>query len=224
MKKTKLIFEHQFGHLFALTLLIIGVNVVSHLPGFFDGKLLGVPTGIWIFLAIATPIVHQVYVWFMWRTELHLKLISNWWGAQAFRRYKKGFFTLFILRAVFLLILAISNRGTLNIHPVIMKGVAILFLFPVGYLFYSVKKYFSFNRAAGLDHFDPKICDRPLICKGIFQYASNSMYLFGFLAYWIPALWFSSLAAVTVALFSHIYIWVHFVCTEEPDMKRIYGI
>ena len=29
--------------------------------------------------------------------------------------------------------------------------------------------------------------------------------------------------ALVVALFSHAYIWVHYFCTDRPDMKLIYG-
>ena len=30
-------------------------------------------------------------------------------------------------------------------------------------------------------------------------------------------------AALVVAMFSHLYIWVHYICTERPDMRLIYG-
>jgi len=28
---------------------------------------------------------------------------------------------------------------------------------------------------------------------------------------------------LAAALFQHAYIWVHYYCTEEPDMQLIYG-
>ncbi len=49
------------------------------------------------------------------------------------------------------------------------------------------------------------------------------MYVFGFFSFWAPGLWFASVAALFVALFNHLYIWVHYYSTELPDMKRIYG-
>jgi hypothetical protein len=49
------------------------------------------------------------------------------------------------------------------------------------------------------------------------------MYAFGFLLIWFPGLWYASLAALAAALFSHLYIWVHYYCTERPDMQRIYA-
>jgi len=35
-------------------------------------------------------------------------------------------------------------------------------------------------------------------------------------------LWYASQAALWLALFNHIYIWVHYYATELPDMQRIY--
>ena len=57
--------------------------------------------------------------------------------------------------------------------------------------------------------------------KGICKYTSNSMYSFAFLTFWAIA--GASWAALVVAAFSHLYIWVHYFCTERPDMKLIYG-
>jgi hypothetical protein len=39
----------------------------------------------------------------------------------------------------------------------------------------------------------------------------------------MPGIALRSRAALVVALFSHLYICVHYFCTEKPDMKRIYG-
>ena len=39
----------------------------------------------------------------------------------------------------------------------------------------------------------------------------------------IPGLLAASNEALLVALFNHIYIWVHYYTTEKPDMQRIYA-
>jgi hypothetical protein len=62
-----------------------------------------------------------------------------------------------------------------------------------------------------------------MVKGGIFRFTRNGMYVFGFLLLWIPGLWWASTAALAVALFNHLYIWVHYHTTELPDMKRIYG-
>ena len=61
------------------------------------------------------------------------------------------------------------------------------------------------------------------ILKGIFRFTRNGMYVYGFLILWVPALWWASVAALTAALFNHLYIWVHYFATEKPDMARIYS-
>lgn len=45
----------------------------------------------------------------------------------------------------------------------------------------------------------------------------------GFLVLRAPALHFRSVAALAVAAFSYLYVWVHYFCTERPDMERIYA-
>jgi len=49
------------------------------------------------------------------------------------------------------------------------------------------------------------------------------MYVFGFLVLWIPGFVMFSKAALLVALFNQIYIWVHYYFTELPDINFIYG-
>ena len=46
------------------------------------------------------------------------------------------------------------------------------------YTMYSVKKYFGFMRATGIDHFDPSYKDKPFEKRGIFKWSSNAMYTF----------------------------------------------
>ncbi|MCP4380661.1 MAG: hypothetical protein GY798_04445, partial [Hyphomicrobiales bacterium] len=118
---------------------------------------------------------------------------------------------------------AYANQGSFSFDPLLLKIAAIVALLPALYLFYSVKRYFSFTRALGADHFDASVRDLPFVRQGIFRFTSNGMYVFGFLLLWVPGFWWASSAALTAALFNHIYIWVHYYATERPDMKRIYG-
>jgi len=94
---------------------------------------------------------------------------------------------------------------------------------PGVYLFYSIGRFFSYNRAVGIDHFDMSYRNKPLVKQGIFKYFKNPMYIFGIAILLIPGLLYSSGAALLVAIFSQVYIWVHYYTTEKPDMKRIYG-
>jgi len=78
-------------------------------------------------------------------------------------------------------------------------------------------------RAAGADHFDERYRSMPFVKQGIFRFTDNAMYLYAFLLFWAIAVGFNSAAALVVAAFSHLYIWVLFYSTEKPDIDFIYG-
>ncbi|MFK5924141.1 MAG: methyltransferase [Verrucomicrobiota bacterium] len=196
---------------------------LSNKPAILDGVLWGVHTTTWFYLAMATPIIHQIYVWLVWRFELHLRVFSNKLGTkQAFSIYAIGFSFLFISRLITIIFLAISSKNTLHLNPLVAYIIVALITPLVIYLFYSVKKYFTIARAYGIDHFD-KNYNEPYVKKGIFKYSNNGMYVFGLLILYLPGLLFLSEAALLVALFNHVYIWVHYYFTERPDMVVIYG-
>jgi hypothetical protein len=126
-------------------------------------------------------------------------------------------------RPLSIILVALSNRDTLGLNPVVTFTLAVVLLIPWGYLEYSVRQYFGWDRAMGKDHFDIAYRTLPFVRQGMFRYTRNGMYTFGFLILWIIALVFLSQAALLVALFTHLYIWVHYYCTELPDMHTIYG-
>jgi protein-S-isoprenylcysteine O-methyltransferase Ste14 len=223
MSPLKKVFENQQLHLLYLMLLLAGLFLFSNLDGFRKGELWGVETITWFYSLVGITVIHQVFVWFCWRTELYAGWLSQWFGHRAFAVYALLFFLLIILRPLFITFLAIANKDTLTINHTISVILVILLAAPPIYLLYSIARYFGFKRAFGIDHFDSSYKGKPLIKKGIFQYTRNGMYVFGLLILWIPGVLFSSLTALTAALFSHIYIWVHYFCTEKPDMGFIYG-
>jgi len=91
------IFEKQIQHLVFLLLLLIGMNSYLN-ESLLEGSYLGIETSTWLLISIITPILHQIYVWFVWRTELHYSLISKWFGKNAFYLYATGFTILFASR------------------------------------------------------------------------------------------------------------------------------
>ena len=210
--------------LFLLVLLLAVLYVSTSVPEVLSGRLWGYPTSYWMILALLIPVLHQVFVVVCWRLELFGKKLTANFGDRAFTIYKRWFTVLILARPVTLVLLAIANRRTLVIDPALAYALAAILLVPAAYLFYSVKRYFGFDRAFGIDHFEPeKYRNVPLVKKGIFRYTDNGMYTFGFLILYLPGLiWFSK-AAILVALFQHLYIWVHHYCTEKPDMQIIYS-
>ena len=77
-----------------------------------------------------------------------------------------------------ILILAVINQGTLDMPSETLRTLAIVALLPAAYLFYSVKRYFGFRRALGLDHFDTSYRLLPKVREGIFRITPNGMYTF----------------------------------------------
>ena len=224
MNETRKIFEYQIWHLISLIAMIFAINsYVTSSSDMLSGRFWGINTTTWFWLAIAIPIIHQVYVWLIWRFELYQRTFTNRYGMQrAFKAYAVGFTLLFASRLIVVVFLALSNKNSLKLDPLIVYFIASLITAVVVYLFYSVKKYFTIERAYGIDHFD-KNYGEPYVKNGIFKYTDNGMYVFGLMILYLPGLLLLSEAAILVALFNHVYIWVHYYFTERPDMLEIYG-
>ncbi len=222
-KRWKLIFEKQGLHYLLLIVLVLVTLFIGRGDGFSSGQFIGLSAFKWLYLGIAAAVLHQVYVWFCWRTELHRSLLTRLFGQRAFSYYSTGFVILITFRLLALAGLAIANRNTLPVSQLMLNAIAVIIAIPLVYLLYSVKKYFGFKRALGTDHFDRSYRDRPLVNQGIFRYTKNPMYTFGFLFTWILGLLAASNAALLLAVFNHLYVWIHYYVTEKPDMMRIYG-
>ena len=183
---------------------------------------MGLSTTLWLWLAVGFAVAHQMTVWFCWRTQLHLSLLTRALGDSGFTVYAVLFSILGISRVLAVFVLAISNRDTFSLDLTTLRILALFAAIPAVYLFYSVNRYFGLKRAFGIDHFDASYRSLPFVTKGIFRFTSNGMYIFGFFLLWVPGLWYASIAGLFVALFSHLYIWVHYYSTELPDIQRIY--
>jgi hypothetical protein len=216
------ILEKQQYHLVSLIILVSGVFFIAR-GDFLQGSFAGLSTKTWLKLSVLAPVVHQIYVVILWRAELYYQYLSTWFGKRAFGVWTAGFMILFLVRPIFIFGLAIANRGTLALPNFLGIVLSVLCILPAIYLIYSVLKYFGLKRALGMDHFQPQIYQSlPLVNQGIFRWTPNAMYLFGFLFLWIPGFLFLSKSGLLVALFSHLYIWVHYYFTEYPDMHYIY--
>lgn len=215
-------FEKQGWHFLFLLALLILVGLTAR-GDVLAGSLWGISTQVWLWLAIVIPIAHQVILGIIWRSELYHQWMTKAFGEQAFLVYKVIFTVLFVLRPIAILLLGVSNRGTLACPPGLMYMFGLALLVPFGYTMYSVARYFGVDRAYGIDHFEPERYRQvTLVKKGMFKYSDNAMYKFGFLVLWSIAFLTLSKAALLAAIFSHVYIWVHFYFTELPDMRTIY--
>jgi len=219
------LFKGQALHVLGLGALLAGVLVAAGAGGeILAGNFWGLSTTVWLVIAVATPIVHQVYVWLVWRLELTRGAVSGALGRErGFRLYTFGFSILFVGRLLTIIALGIANQGTLPLSPAAAYVLAVVLLLPALYLFYSVVRYFGIERAYGIDHFDPEYRTKPFVKQGIFRFTSNGMYTYGFLVLWVPGLLLMSRAALLAAAFNHAYIWVHYYATELPDIQYLYG-
>ncbi len=224
IKNVGKIFKLQLWHILILIALLFTLYYYAKTDlTFLKGDLWGMSTISWFVFAILSPIVHQLYVLVCWRYELYYKGISELLGNSGFQSYKVGFTILILFRPLTIILLAISNTMTININPAFSYVLSGILIIPAIYLFYSLKKYFGIDRAFGIDHFFPeKFRNEPMVNQGIFKYTSNGMYVYGFLILWIPGILLQSKAALLIASFNHIYIWVHYYFTELPDMNVIY--
>ena len=222
METRSAIFEKQMMHYGLLLLLLFCIFFTTPFGILLYGTFWGLSTKLWLLLAISLAVLHQVYVWFCWRTQLYKSFLTRTLGENAFTYYAAGFSILALARLFSILGVALSNKGTVMLSQSILYTIAIVISVPTVYLFYSVWKYFSFKRAFGIDHFDLSYKDKPFVDGGIFKFTKNGMYTFGLLIVGLPGLIFASKAALLLALFNHLYVWVHYITVEKPDIKRIY--
>jgi hypothetical protein len=181
---------------------------------------LGEPLPALFWIAVAFPVVHQIFVWLAWRLELSSSATSKTIG---FGGYVALFFLIFGGRFVSLFALAWMDRGSFQLQDTPRIVITVVLTVLGVYAMYSVMRFFGMARAAGADHFDLRYRNIPLVNEGIFRFTDNGMYLYAFFLFWAIAVGFNSSAALAVAAFSHAYIWVHFYATEKPDMDYLYS-
>lgn len=219
----RLFFEGQALHFISLLLLLWLLRLAAEAESAGTGSLWGVGAPAWLRIAVWSAVAHQVYVWLCWRAELYGGLFTRLFGGRGFLVYAVPFALIGLVRFAAVFILAASNEGALALPPAILKTLAAALLPPFLYTIYSTARYFPVSRALGADHFFERYRGAPLVREGIFKYSTNAMYLYGFLILWSAALWHGSMAALAAAAFNHVYIWVHYYCTELPDIRKIYG-
>jgi hypothetical protein len=218
-----MMFKKQGWHFLTLVILLAGVFLLARGEA-LAGQLWGVNTRVWLWIAIAVPVGHQVFVGLIWRAQLYHNLMTNAFGEKGFLVYKVIFTVFLLARPISILLVGFSNHNTLICPPSLMYVAAVILLIPCGYGMISVLRYFGLDRAYGIDHFEPQVYrEKPFVKQGMFQYTDNVMYKFIFLLFWSIALFTLSKAALLVAAFSHLYIWAHFYFTELPDIGHIYG-
>ena len=216
--KLSFFFKNQIWHLGGtIVLFYIGFQFVDLSNN--TNTFLGISVFEWFLVAMTIPLVHQTYVWICWRSELCWKSISNTIG---FKSYVIIFFILIISR-LSAIVLCFVDYGSLYKPGWLAWILGLILFIPGVYTMYSVKKYFGFLRAAGADHFDPKYRNLPFENRGIFKWTPNAMYVFAIGIPFSFAAATGSQSMLIVAIYTYISIWLHYFCTEKPDIAIIYN-
>ena len=134
------------------------------------------------------------------------------------------FMPLLLARPITLILVGWSDTVLITGFDTLESLIGLLLLAPAHlWALHSTVVHFTLPRALGGDHFRDAYANLPLVDKGLFEFTQNGMYGVAFLGLWGIAFLFGSWNALVVALFHHAYIWVHYYCTEKPDMEWIYG-
>ena len=211
-------FKHQVWHIGGL---IIFFYLSCQLVDFENNSnaFLGISAKNWFLFAMMTPLLHQGYVWLCWRSELCWKTISRTVG---FKAYAVIMIIIGILRLSGIG-LSFADYGSWFTPGWIAWILSVLIFIPFIYTIYSIKKYFGFMRATGIDHFDLSYKDKPFEKRGIFKWSSNAMYAFAIPVFFGFAFSSGSKAMFIFAAYSFIGVWLHYFCTERENIKVIYG-
>ncbi len=210
-------FKHQIWHLGGtIVLFYIGTQIVDLENN--TNIFIGISALNWFIIAMLMAIIHQAYVWVCWRSELCWKTISKTIG---FKAYAIIFFILGLSRFS-AIVLCFVDYGSLYNPGWLAWTLALILFIPGAYTMYSVKKYFGFLRASGIDHFQPKYKDIPFERRGIFKWTPNAMYVFGIGIPFTFAVATGSLSMFVVAIYTYISGCLHYFCTEKEDIKIIY--
>lgn len=188
-----------------------------------DGSWLGFEDFTWYWTGIVLVIVQQLAVWIVFRSQLGWAVLTRWFRDVDIMVRGVVFIPLLVARPLLLLGLAMSDRHSAGLPRLVKISLGIMLLIPALYTLWSVGRYFGLERALGGDHFREKYREMSHVREGAFRWNKNAMYTFAFLGLWSIALLTGSVAALGLALFQHAYVWIHYYCTEEPDMRLIYG-
>jgi hypothetical protein len=204
-------------------LLLVTVSYAFAAPALGDGSWLGIEDKAWYWAAVALALFHQLCVWVVWRWQLGWAGFTRLFGRADMVAWAVLFIPLLLARPVLLFGLSVSDLGSMDLPRWVQITTGIALLIPAVYTLWSAGRYFDLKRALGGDHFRLEYRAMPMVDQGAFRWSGNAMYAYVFLGLWAIAFLTGSLAALSLALFQHAFVWAHYYCTEKPDMGLIYG-
>ena len=219
----KKILQHQGYHLLAFLLLGALLHYTTQVYPDGPRRVWGLSASQWIWLSWIAAGVFQFWITFFWRMELYGGRISAWMGAAGFPVYRAGYVVFGLLRLFPVVPISIASPATASV-PLWVSLPFLIVTIPLSlWGLYGAAVYFGVTRASGADHFDPAYREKNLETRGIYKYTPNVMYAVVLLALYHPGLVWQSAPGLIAAAVHHAFVWVHYFCTEKPDMKEIYG-
>jgi len=215
------IIEGQAQHIGIGLLMAIGANALLISPPDAPA-LLGLTAKGWAEVSILLALLHQIIVAAVFRLQLYKNLMSRLFGPLDMKVWAAIFMPLLALRPLTAIMTGWADTVPITSYRTTEITLGLLLLAPAIWGMHSTLKYFTLPRALGGDHFRDEYLAMPKVDQGVFKYTDNGMYGVVFLGFWGIALLFGSWNALVLALFQQAYIWVHFYCTEQPDIRRMF--
>lgn len=217
------LFKRQGYHIAAYIVLGIILYFLTVALSDSDNSIWGISVFTWVLISWICAGFMQFWVVIFWRLEYFTGKISKLMGKAGFVIFRIGFIISGLIRLSIVIPVSRATAHTVSIPLYItVPLIAITAPFIVWGLF-SVLVYFGITRAFGADHFDSTYRNGTLELRGIYKYIPNSMYTVILLVLYFPGLIFQSLLGLVLALVHHLFVWVHYFCTERPDLIEIYG-
>ena len=105
-------FKGQFLHFLLLAILVYLSLSIVDLNRLSELNYLGTSAKTWFLLSLAVPVLHQVYVWLAWRSELCFGFFTGKLGTNGFLLYRILFFVLIVSRLFPLIFLTIADHDS----------------------------------------------------------------------------------------------------------------
>lgn len=221
-RSLRFLFRGQLLHALAAILLASTAWALAA-PSFGGGTWLGITDTGWFWATVGLCVVHQVYVWLVFRGQLGWGILTRWFGRFDLAVHAVLFIPMLVARPLLILGAGLADPTTLVLPRWVELTFGFLLLVPAVYTGWSVAQYFGIERALGGNHFRRGLREKSLVEEGAFRWTPNAMYTFAFLGLWGIAFFLGSHVALVAALFQHAFVWAHYLGTEQPDMELIYG-
>lgn len=217
------VLERQGLH--ALAWVVLGAllyQVTGTSPG-ADEAIAGLSVRIWVASSWILAGLSQAWMAAFWRLELHGGAVSARLGDLGFPLLRAGYAVLFPLRFLPLIPISLATAGTGSLSPTTRITLVVASTPLILWTVRDALVHFGLDRLSGSDHFFPEDRGGRKETRGIHRYLANAMYTVGTLALFHPGLVTGSTLGLWVAAFHYAFVWVHYWCTEAPDLEILYG-